>query len=105
VTAPTDDRKQTPVATDSGAYGQPEPGAYPPPPEANRGRGLTIGGFVLAAVSLVLLPFVLGPVGAVLGFVGYSKGDRMGRVAGFTAIACTVIGTVLSVIVFKSMRS
>lgn len=105
MTAPTDDRQQSTTAADSGAYGYPEPGAYPPPPEANRGRGLTIAAFVLAAISLAFLPFILGPIGAVLGFVGYSKGDRMGRVAGFTAILCTVVGTVLSIIVFKSMRS
>jgi hypothetical protein len=105
VSAPTDDRQSAQVSADSGAYGQTEAGAYPPPPEGARGRGLTIAGFVLAAISLGFLPFILGPIGAILGFVGYSKGDPKGRVAGIVAIVCTVIGTVLSIVVIKNMRA
>jgi hypothetical protein len=100
-----DDRRSAPTAPDSGAYGAPADGAYPPPPQANRGRGFTIAAFVLSAIALAFFPIVTGPVGAVLGFVGYSKGDPHGRLAGFTAILCTVVGIVLGVVVLKNLRS
>lgn len=42
------------------------------------GRAFTVGSFICAAVALVFLPIIFGPIGAVRGFVGYSKGDKTG---------------------------
>ena len=103
MTAPTDDRKSASVAADSGAYGQPEPGAYPPPPEANRGHGLTIGSAV-CSVAAFLIPLV-GLLGIVLGFVGHGRGERYGKWAGILAIVCTVAGFALNYVILKNMRS
>jgi hypothetical protein len=104
VTAPTDDHKSVPTATDSGAYGAPE-GAYPPPPETKTGHGFTIGSVVSAIVAVVILPIVFGPLGIVLGFVGHGRGERYGKWAGLFAIVCTVAGFVLGAVVTKHMRS
>jgi hypothetical protein len=105
VTAPTDDRRSAPVAADSGAYGQPEAGAYPPPPETGRGHGFTIASVVCAIVGIVILPIVFGVLGIVFGFVGHSRGERYGKWAGLFAIVCTIAGFVLGAVVYKSMRS
>ena len=52
---------------------------YPPPATTTTGRGWTIGAFVCAAVAVLLLPYVFGPVGMILGYVGHRKGDPLGR--------------------------
>ena len=105
MTAPTDN---DPYAAPSGDRPDNAPqasfGAYPPAPAEKHGRGFTIASFVLAAVSLAFLPIILGPVGAILGFVGHSKGDRLGKWAAITSIACTVLGLVLAAVVLKNMR-
>lgn len=104
MTAPTDDRKQTPVAADSGAYGQPVEGAYPPPPQSSAGHGFTIGSVVCSVVALIFLPIVLGPLGIIFGFVGHSRGERHGKWAGLFGIVATVVGFALSYIVHKQLR-
>ena len=77
--------------------------SYPPPPTAtSQGRGYTIGGFICAVIALVFLPIVLGPLGAVLGYVGYRKGDPLGRWALIAAIAATVIGLLLAALVLQA---
>jgi hypothetical protein len=48
--------------------------------------------FVLAAIAVVLLPVLFGPVAIVLGGVGYARGDRR---VGLYAIAASVVGMLL----------
>lgn len=60
------------------------------------GRTLTIVGFVLAAIGILVVPIVLGPLGAVLGYLGLRKGDALGKWAIAAGIAATVIGLALS---------
>lgn len=69
---------------------------------ANPGRGYTIGGAVCAVVALLFLPIAFGPIGAVLGFVGYAKGDKAGLWVGIAAIACGFIGMVLGAMVLNN---
>jgi hypothetical protein len=104
MTAPTDENpyaapSSTEAAGDAEGFGYP-----PPPPAVNTGRGFTIASFVLAAISLILAPIILGPIGVVLGFVGHSKGDRLGKWAGITSIVCTVAGLALAAVVLKHIR-
>lgn len=69
------------------------------------GRTLTIVGAVLAVLALVVLPIVLGPVGAVLGFVGYSKGDKpVGLYVGIGGIVTTIVGILIGVAMFQSLK-
>ncbi len=68
-----------------------------PTARANAGRGFTIGGAICAVAALVILPIIFGPIGAVLGFVGYAKGDRAGLWVGIGAIVATVAGFLIAV--------
>jgi uncharacterized membrane protein YccF (DUF307 family) len=69
------------------------------------GRIFSIIGIPFAVVALVLLPIIFGPVGAVLGFVGYSKGDKtLGLWVGIGSIVTTIIGMILGAIVYSSMN-
>ena len=105
VTAPTHDRGSTPPAADTGSYGAPEAGAYPPPPQGGRGHGFTIASVVCALIGLGFLPIVFGVLGIVFGFVGHSRGERYGKWAGLFAVLATIAGFVLSYVVLKNMRS
>lgn len=70
--------------------------ATTPTTRANAGRGFTIGGAICAVAALVILPIVFGPIGAVLGFVGYAKGDKAGLWVGIGAIVATVAGFLIA---------
>ncbi|HEX5560096.1 MAG TPA: hypothetical protein VFX52_00535 [Nocardioidaceae bacterium] len=60
-------------------------------------RILTIISIVLGVVALFFVPIVLGPVGAVLGFVAMARGDRpLGMWAGIWCIVATILGFVLA---------
>jgi amino acid permease len=77
-----------------------------PAPTATRSSatGFVIGGLVCAIVALVFLPIIFGPVGAVLGFVGYAKGDKRGLWVGIGAIVATFAGMLIGVAVLHAMR-
>lgn len=74
-------------------------------PAANNSsaRVMSIIGIVLGFVALLFLPIIVGPIGAVLGFVAYSKGDRLGLGAGIWCVAATIIGMVLGYLAFSNM--
>lgn len=78
-------------------------GSYPAPPApATRGRGYTVAGFIVAAIGLFLIPILLGPAGAVLGFIGYRKGDPKGMWAVVAGIVATAVGMALGFAVMQS---
>ena len=59
---------------------------------------------MLAIIAIVFVPIIFGPVGAILGFVGNSKGDKpFGMYVGITGIVTTIVGMVLGAVVFNSM--
>ena len=66
------------------------------------GRKFTIVGVVCAVVALVFLPIIFGPVGAVFGFIGYSKGDKAGLWVGIGAILATFVGMLIGALVFHA---
>lgn len=67
-------------------------------------RVFSILGIVCGAVGLLFLPIFLGPVGAVLGFIGNAKGDKpFGMYVGIGCIVATVVGMVLGYLAFSSM--
>lgn len=72
----------------------------PQAPTARRrpGRVWSIVGIVFGALAFVLIPILLGPVGIVLGIVGYRKGDRsLGRVAIIVSALGLILGIVLTI--------
>ncbi|MEO9322744.1 hypothetical protein ABFT23_04585 [Nocardioides sp. C4-1] len=68
-------------------------------------RTMSIIGIVLGVLAVFVLPIILGPIGAVLGFVANSKGDRpLGMYVGIGCIVATVLGMVLGAVVYSSMN-
>lgn len=68
------------------------------------GRTLSIIGIVLGVLALVVLPIILGPIGAVLGFVANSKGDKpLGLYVGIGCIVTTIIGMAIGAALMVSM--
>ena len=68
----------------------------------NAGRSFTIIGFVLAVAALVILPIVFGPLGAIFGGIGYSKGDKLGMWAVVAGIVGTIGGFALAAAVLSN---
>jgi len=66
------------------------------------GRVCTILAFVLGAISILLLPIILGPIAIVLAYVGYKKGDPLARYALPFAIVAMILGFVLGFVVFAA---
>lgn len=73
------------------------------PTSRTPGRTLSIIGAVCGVLALLIAPIILGPAGAVLGFVGYSKGDRpFGLIVGIGSIITMVIGIAIGAAVFMA---
>lgn len=58
-------------------------------------RRLTLWAFVCAALGVVVLPIVLGPLGVGLGVAGGRRGDRLGRWAAVASAAALCLGTLV----------
>jgi hypothetical protein len=56
-------------------------------------RGLSIAAFICGGLALLLVPFILGPLGFTFGFVGQSRGDRLGKWAALMCLATMLLGT------------
>lgn len=65
--------------------------------ESNEGGGLATAGLVCGVLSFILLPFVLGPIGIVLGSVAWSKGHPRGKAATITSIVGTAAGLLFAI--------
>jgi hypothetical protein len=63
------------------------------PVQARQANLFAIGGFVAAMCGIVLLPFLLGPIGAILGAIGWRR-TKQGMGGKAFAIAAVVIGVV-----------
>ena len=81
------------------------PGANGGIPNARRqGRGWAIAGIVSGVLALRILPIVLGPLGILLGIVGYAKGSRRTGVVAIVAGALgLVIGLVLTFVLLSAV--
>lgn len=77
----------------------------PPPPDPGPVPGtrvsdqvLSIIGFVCAAVAVLYIPVLFGLAGVVLGIVGHTRGEPLGRWAAIAAGAGMLAGTLLSIL-------
>ena len=64
-------------------------------PAHGRGRSPAIAGLVSGAVSFLVIPILLGPLGVLLGILGLARGERR---LGTIAVVVSVLGLVVSVI-------
>ncbi|WP_336206626.1 hypothetical protein [Nonomuraea sp. LPB2021202275-12-8] len=98
---PGDDRH-----TQEGQWSQQQPPyqpPYPQPPKAQSTPVLSIIGFVCAAIALLFIPILFGIAGIVLGIVGHTRGESLGKWAAITAGVTMIVGMVLGYIVVTSM--
>ena len=71
----------------------------------NQGRVFSIIGAVLGVIAIFILPPLFGIAGAILGGVGYSKGDRpLGMYVAIGALVAMVVGFVLGAVVWNATR-
>jgi hypothetical protein len=69
----------------------------------NPGRVYSIIGIVCGAVALLFIPILFGPAGIILGFVGYSKGDKpLGLWVGIGSVVTMIVGMILGAIVWNA---
>lgn len=98
-------------------YGAPEPGpgggfpsypqqSYEPYGETEQRRSgaqvFSIIAFVCAVISLLFCPILFGPAGIVLGLVGHSKGESLGKWAAIAAGVGLVTGLALGILVYNA---
>lgn len=58
-------------------------------------QGYVVGGTIAAIIAVFFLPIVVGPIGAVLGFMAYQKGDRRGLWVAIGSIVAMIVGMAL----------
>jgi len=76
----------------------------PPATSSSQGRPYAIAAFICAAVAVVLLPIVLGPIAIVLGVVAHSKGDPLGKWAIAAGVAGLALGFALGALVLNKAK-
>ncbi|WP_220447426.1 hypothetical protein, partial [Nonomuraea deserti] len=74
---------------------------YPQPPHQPRpaNQVLSIIGFVCAAVAVLFIPILFGLAGIVLGIVGHTRGEPLGKWAAVAAGVGMILGFVLGILV------
>lgn len=84
---------------------QPGPGQTTTPDRTqNQGRTWTIVAFVLAVIAVFVLPPIFGIAGAISGYVGYRKGDELGKWAALAGVAGMIVGLILGIVAFTAIE-
>lgn len=82
-------------------YGQAGHGA---PPKSGSGvQILSIIGFVFAAIALLFIPILFGLIGIVLGIVGHTRGESLGKWAAVASGVTMILGMLIGFLVVRSM--
>ncbi|MEV4396811.1 hypothetical protein [Nonomuraea sp. NPDC049607] len=85
---------------------RPQPPPYGRPPQPRQGAQiLSIIGFVSAAVAVLFIPILFGLAGIVLGIVGHTRGEPLGKWAAIAAAACMIVGMVLGALATRALGS
>ena len=69
---------------------------------AREGRGYTTSSFVMAVLTVAVVPPLHGVIGAVLGYVGWRKGDPLGRTAMVCSLLAMVVGMVVATVLYRA---
>ncbi|MER6003577.1 hypothetical protein ACIHFD_54105 [Nonomuraea sp. NPDC051941] len=84
-------------------WSQPPPYPQPPYKQPPSNQVLSIIGFVCAVVAVLFIPILFGLAGIVLGIVGHTRGEPLGKWAAVAAGVGMIIGIALGVILVSSM--
>lgn len=107
---PSDDQR----SLSGQSYTPQQPGGYPSYPQQgyqpyDQGQPakpttqtFSIIGFVCAALALVICPIIFGPAGIILGLIGHSKGEPLGRWAAIAAGVAMLLGFVIGFAVLNT---
>jgi hypothetical protein len=71
-------------------------------PDTARSSAWTTSAFVMAAISVLFLPVVFGPLGIIFAIVGMVKDQPRAIPALITAIAAPVMGMIFGAVVFAA---
>ena len=92
------------ASTDLAGAGDTTSGPQPAPDAGSReGRGYTVCSLIMAVLALLAIPPLHGIIGAVLGYVGYRKGDSLGTTAMACSLVAMVVGSVLAALLYGSV--
>lgn len=80
----------------------PDPAGTSDPPARTGGRMFSVAAIALGLAAILLYPLVLGGVGLVLALVALRRGEPLARTAVIAAVAGTVIGVLLGLIVVST---
>jgi hypothetical protein len=81
-----------------GQWSQPPPYSQPVQGPRASDQVLSIIGFACAVVATLFVPVLFGLAGIVLGIVGHTRGEPLGKWAAVAAGTGMIIGTVLSLL-------
>lgn len=82
-------------------WGGPNPGSAWETPRSDS-NVLSIIGIVCGVIAVLLIPFLFGLAGIVLGIIAMNRRERLGKVALAVSIGGLVVGVILGVIVYSS---
>lgn len=84
------------------AWGQPPPQQPPSSPQQDKSV-LSIIGLGLGITAFIFFPIILGPIGLILGAVGYTRGERLAVVAMIVSGVGTVVGSLIGIFMWELM--
>ncbi|CAN5913231.1 hypothetical protein BH23ACT11_BH23ACT11_17820 [soil metagenome] len=68
------------------------------------GRKWSIAGIVLGGLAFLIIPFLLGPLGMLFGFIGFTRGARrLGAAAIIVSVTSLVLGTLMYILLQNMM--
>jgi hypothetical protein len=67
-------------------------------PGLRRGQGCALGGAALAALSVFILWYILGPIAIVLGVLAMLRGEPRGKWVVLAALVCMLAGFGISLL-------
>lgn len=71
------------------------PATVSPPQLQNQGGGKIVGSYICAAISVLILPIILGPLAIWLAHSAHEAGNPKGATARTVAICCMIAGFIL----------
>lgn len=70
-------------------------------PPLKKSSSFSTAAFVLGGLAVLIFPIILGPLGIVLGAVGKSKGEELAVASMIAALAGTIVGMWIGIVVWS----